>query len=41
MVATLRMISTPGASAGTTNIDIRSCGLAPGSVTTMTMRNEA
>ena len=41
MVATLRMISMPGVSAGTMNIDIRSCGAASGSVTAMTMRNAA
>ena len=41
MVATLRMISIPGVSAGTMSIDIRSYGFASGSVTTMTMKNEA
>jgi len=41
MVATLRMISMPGASVATMNIDMRSCGFASGSVTTIAIRNEA
>ncbi len=35
------MISTPGVSVGTTNIDMRWCGAASGSVTASTIRNEA
>src|SRR5437763_454521 len=38
---TLRMISTPGVSLGTTNIDMRRYDDSCGSVTASTMRNEA
>ena len=41
MVGTSRRISTPGVSAGTTNIEARCDGRAPGSVTAITIRKSA